>query len=561
MFRLAAWTPGSYRIRDYARNVLAVSARVGAEPLAVTQLDKQSWRCAPTGEPLSFSVELYAREDSVRGAYLDIDRGLFDGAGVYPRPDGYTERACRIELRPPEFESDWSVATAMQPETVDARGWGWYRVSGYAELIDQPVGMGHFERLEFDAAGVPHQMAVFGAQHFDAQRLRSDLKTLCTRHIGQMQAAPHDRYLFLLRVGAGGDGGLEHCHASTLAIGRDSLPRNGSAGRSYRRLLGLCSHEYFHLWNVKRIRPLQFAQSNLLSEAYSEDLWAYEGVTSYFDDWTLRQAGLLSVEQYLQALGESLTRLMATPGRLRQSLAQASHDAWIRLYQPSEHTPNSTVSYYLKGSLIALALDLGLRRQGAPDLLAVMRDLYQQYEAAAGAALPERALEATVVRLAGVSWRAFFERFVRTPAEPQWSELLAGMGLELHLRAAAGLDDLGGEGARDRLRCDAGLRLLPGRLQIAHVLPDGPAEHAGLQPGDELLALDGLRLDRELLERELRERDPGTDLELHLFRDDVLRVFKLRLAAAAQTTCELRMAATVDAATAARRAVWLGIEA
>ena len=349
--------------------------------------------------------------------------------------------------------------------------------------------------------------------------------------------------------------------ADRRALPRRLRPRN----RDYRSFLGLVSHEYFHLWNVKRMRPQRLAASHLDAEAYTEDLWVYEGVTSYLDDYTLRRAGLLSVEEYLGELARSLTRLALTPGRFRQSLAQSSRDAWIRLYQGGEHLPYSTVSYYLKGALVALALDLTLRlaSDGATDLPALMRAIWQRYREGAEA-LPERCLEETAAALPGLSadldLPAFFERYVRGTEDPDFAALLQPFGVLARCRPPSGLDDPGGASNEPAVSVDLGVRLAPDALAVTAVDPDSAAQNAGLQPGDTLLAWNGERLTRARLESRLRTSHAGEHVSLHWFSDERLASAELSLPPAAENRWVLAPDPAADSSARARRAAWLGAE-
>ncbi|MGH8454858.1 MAG: M61 family metallopeptidase, partial [Nevskiales bacterium] len=449
----------------------------------------------------------------------------------------------------------WRVATTLRAAGVAPRGFGLYSATDYADLIDHPVEMGDFDLIEFEASGAPHQMTLSGRHRADTGRLAADLAKICTEHIELFGApAPMPRYLFLTRVVKKGYGGLEHCDSSALICARDDLPLAGETklSRSYRTFLGLCSHEYFHLWNVKRIQPRAFAESDLSSEAYTEDLWAYEGVTSYYDELALVRAGLVDLNGYCELIAEAATRLWRTPGRQKQSLAASSFDAWTKFYRPDENTPNAVVSYYNKGALVALCLDLKLRLEsdGRRDLDQVIRTLWQRYGKTEMPA-PERALESLSQELSGLDLGGFFERMIRGTDDPPLAELLPVFGIEAQLCQAPANGDRSGVNLGLRLVSDAS------QAQVQYVLDGTPAQAAGLSAGDVLVALDGLRVDGQEFDRVLSGYSPGDRISLHVFRRDELMEFTVVLAPRMADTWLLRPKLDADADALVRRKAWL----
>jgi predicted metalloprotease with PDZ domain len=557
VFSLPAWAPGSYLIREFARHVTRFEAEAGGQPVSAHKLDKSSWQCAPCAGPLTVRYDVYAWDDSVRAAWLDGTRGFFNGCTVFVQARGREHLPVTVEICPPSgIDGDgWRVATTLRREGAPEWGFGRYAAADYADLIDHPVEMGRFDVIEFEAGGVPHQMVLSGRHRADTARLAADLRRLCEEQIGLFSGpAPMARYLFLTRVVKKGYGGLEHRDSSALICAREDLPvpDDAALSRGYRGFLGLCSHEYFHLWNVKRIQPRAFAESDLRREAYTEDLWAYEGVTSYYDELALIRAGLLDLNGYCDLVAEAATRLWRTPGRLRQSLAQSSFDAWTKFYRPDENTPNAVVSYYNKGALVALCLDLRLRLEsdGRCDLDQVMRALWRRY-GQTGVAVPERALEALAEELSGLDLADFFERMVRGTDDPLLAELLPAFGIEARLCPAPG--------GSARAAVNLGLRLaLSGALPLVqHVLDGSPAQAAGLSAGDVLVAFDGLRVEGQELDRLLGAYAPGDRVRMHAFRRDELMAFEVQLAARADDTWLLRPQTDADPAALARRKAWL----
>ncbi|HSN34399.1 MAG TPA: peptidase M61, partial [Ideonella sp.] len=373
---LPVWVPGSYLVREFARHLSRLEARQGREARTVEQLDKATWcvRCEGRAA-LTLSYLVYAFDTSVRTAFLDAGRGFLNGTSVFVRVHGAESLPQQVAIG--RLPRGWRVATAM-PALDGAPAH--YRAADYDELVDHPFELGPFWHGRFEAAGVPHELVVAGAlPSFDGARLLADAKTLCEAQIAFWGGAPFERYVFMLNAVDEGHGGLEHRASTALIAARRDLPRRGqgaAASDGLVTLLGLVSHEYFHAWNVKRLKPAEFATLDYTRENYTKLLWFFEGFTSYYDDLLLRRAGLIDDARYLRLLAKAVNGVLGTPGRRVQSVAEASFDAWVKYYRGDENTPNATVSYYTKGSLVAACLDLRLRSAARSSLDAVMRELW-----------------------------------------------------------------------------------------------------------------------------------------------------------------------------------------
>lgn len=518
---LPVWIPGSYLVREFARNLQgAPKATQGPRSVAVTQLDKASWRiAAKAGQPLTVRYLVCAFDNSVRTAWLDRFRGFFNGTSLCLRVEGQDELPCRIEIVPPtlpEGDAPWQLATALRPVKTDRRGFGTYQAADYDEVADSPVEMGAFWSAEFDVLGVPHRFVVAGAPpSFDGDKLIADTRAICETQMrfwhqddpglpplppGERQGegptasakakrpakarttakhpAPHDRYVFMLNATDDGYGGLEHRHSTALICTRCDLPRRGATKQpeGYTTLLGLISHEYFHTWNVKRLRPAEFARYDYTRENYTRLLWFFEGFTSYYDDLLLRRAGCIDDATYLKLLNKTINQVQQTPGAAVQSVADASFDAWIRYYRPDEQTPNTTVSYYTKGALVALCLDLTLRREGKGTLDAVMRELWRTSE---GGPVDEAAIAEALAQVGGRAYTTELARWADGTAELPLRELLQAHGVAIHDDPAQFAQALG-------LRVDES----GGTVKVKIVLRGGAAEKAGFAAGDEWLAVE-----------------------------------------------------------------------
>ena len=559
-FSLPTWVPGSYLIREFARHFLRVTATSNGAPLAVTKLDKSTWRTAPARGPVTLVAHVYAFDLSVRGAYLDQTRGYFNGPCVFLLPEGRERAPCVVDLARPEGPAyaAWRVATTLARDGAPDRGFGTYRAESYDDLIDHPVETSDFDWVAFDVRGVPHEVAITGRHDADLARLARDLARVCDWQVGLFAEAPFDRYLFQVTAVGDGYGGLEHRSSTSLVCRRDELPHaaDDKIDDDYLTFLGLASHEYFHAWNVKRIKPAAFMPYDLAREAYTRQLWAFEGFTSYYDDLALVRCGLIEPARYLELLGRTLTTVRRVPGRLTQSVAESSFDAWIKFYRQDENAPNALVSYYAKGSLVGCALDLVLRRDGRATLDDLMRALWQRY-GRPGVGVPEDAIAALASELAGHDLASFFARYVDGTEDPPLAELLADFGVTLHLRPATGPKDRGGKpGNGTAPRCTLGVRL--GQDQkLSTVLRDGPAARAGLSGHDVLVAIDGLKATPELVASTLARYAPGETVEVHAFRRDELMRFDVTLDAAPDDTCYLTLDSAPTPQAEARRDAWL----
>jgi predicted metalloprotease with PDZ domain len=562
-FWLPTWIPGSYLIREFARHFVTVRAESGGVAVAIVKHAKNVWRAAPCAGPLTVTAHVYAFDLSVRTAYLDGTRGYFNGPAVFLCPQGREDAPCIVDIEAPAGAS-WRVATTLPRDGAAPYGFGRHRAANYDELIDHPVETGPFALATFEAGGAQHDIAISGRQSADLPRLVRDLERVCQWQIdlfggGPGSRAPVDRYLFQVAAVGEGHGGLEHRASTSLLCRRDELPRPGVAeiGDDYLGFLGLASHEYFHTWNVKRIKPAAFVPYDLARENHTRQLWAFEGITSYYDDLALVRSGLITPARYLELAGRTITSVLRGPGRLTQSVAESSFDAWIKYYRQDENTPNAVVSYYAKGALVALALDLLLRVDGRASLDDLMRALWQRH-GKTGIGVPEDGILHIASEIAGRGLGEFFARYVSGTEDPPLAALLAEFGVLQKLRAAAGGKDRGGVPARDDApRCSLGARS-GGDLRLTHLTRDGPASRAGLSAGDTLVAIDGIKATADVLAIVLRRGSAGEVLHVHAFRRDELMSFQVTLDAAPLDTAYLLIDAAAPATCVARRTAWLG---
>ena len=558
---LPVWIPGSYLVREFARHLSGLSATQGGRDIALQQLDKATWLAPSSGRgALVVSYRVYAFDTSVRAAFLDANRGFFNGTSVFLRVEGAEDHPHRVELR--KLPAGWQVGTALPALKVDAAGRGVYEAAGYDELVDHPVELGRFWRGRFDARGVPHEYIVAGAlPDFDGERLLADAKRICEAQIDFWHGAPSrggsasnkkppfQRYVFLHNLVEEGHGGLEHRASTALISPRRDMPQRGKRDTSdgYVNLLGLISHEYFHTWNVKRLRPAEFARYDYTQENYTGLLWFFEGFTSYYDDAFLLRTGLIDAGRYLKLVARTVSGVLALPGRKVQSVAQSSFDTWVKYYRADENTPNATISYYTKGALVALALDLTLRAEGRGTLDDVMRALWA---ASSGGPIAEAQIAAALKQVGGRSYARELAAWVHGTDDLPLPTLLQHAGVDWTTDAAT---------LAQRLGVRVNESALTG-VKVGQVLRDGAAEAAGLSPGDELLAVAGWRVRR--LEDALRVITAGVPAALLVVRDqrvltlDVVLPAEVPVGAAGVT---LKPAPKPAKAAQALRKAWLAV--
>lgn len=558
--RLPTWIPGSYLVREFAKHFVSVRAECNGVPVAITKTRKDSWQAAPCAGPLTAIALVYAHDLSVRTAYLDAQRGYFNGTAVFMVPVGRETAPCIVDIAATADMQGWQVATTLPLHGATAGGFGTYRAENYDELIDHPVETGVLATATFTAGGVPHDIAIAGRQQGDLPRFARDLARVCQWQIDFFGGAPFARYLFQIAAVTEGYGGLEHQASTSLICRRDELPRAGDEciDDDYLHLLELASHEYFHAWNVKRIKPEAFLPYDLAQENYTRQLWAFEGITSYYDDLALLRCGLIDAPRYLEQLARAITTMLRSPGRQQQSVADSSFDAWIKYYRPDENAPNAVVSYYVKGSLVACMLDLELRRDGTSSLDALMRALWVRH-GQPGIGVPEGGILALATALAGRDLSSFFARYVDGTDDIPLAAMLAEAGVEMQLRPAAGATDRGGKPAAGAIdRCTLGARI-GADMKLAVVLRDGPAMRAGLSAGDVLVAIDGMKAAVDTIAAATTRSHPGTVVRIHAFRRDELIEVSATLDAAPLDTCMLGLAATPSPAALVLRKAWLGV--
>lgn len=552
VLRMPTWTPGSYLLREYARHVEdfeAYDARGRRVPCE--RIDKSGWRVRASGREAVVRYKVYAHELSVQTSHLDVSHAYLNGTSVFLYAEGRLSEEHRVEIDAPD---GWRADCGLP------RRGGAFVAEDYDHLVDCPMEIGPHRARLFNVRGRPHRLALWGHGNEDVDRIVKDLRAIVSETSGIFGGSlPYDEYLFIVHLTSGGKewGGLEHRNSTTLIAPRFSFEPQ----KEYERFLGLAAHEYFHTWNVKRIKPAAFMPYDFDREVYTRLLWVMEGLTSYYDQLIVTRAGLRTPERHREELADLWKKLQDQPGRAKQSLADSSLTTWVKFYRQDEHYVNSGVSYYLKGELLGCALDLAIRdaTDGKRSLDDVMRFLWERY-GKEGVGLPEDGFEPALEAVTGRRWRDFVARHVEGTDDPPLAAMLRKVGWNLapvRRGEDAKADEAAGPGAW--------LGVIPavrdGRLFVASVMTGSPAESMGIAPGDELVALNGFRTTDETLKKRLAEAKPGDAATATVFRRDELHVLDGRLGERPPEKWRIDEAARASRRAKRLRAGWLRAQA
>ena len=509
---MAVWTPGSYVVREYARNVEAVTAAAqDGRALTVDKSDKNRWRIATGGVPsVTVRYRVYAREMSVRTNWVETDFAMLNGAPTFMTLADGPARPHEVVILPAR---GWRISVTGLAEM--SGGSHRYRAPDFDTLVDSPIVIGNPAVYEFTVDDKEHFLVNVGeAGVFDGARAVKDLETVVREHRRMWGTLPYDKYVFLnmLTLVTAGGGGLEHKNSTMLMANR----RTTRTRRSYVAWLELASHEFFHVWNVKRLRPVELGPFNYEKEVLTRSLWVVEGVTDYYAELALHRAGLSTREEYIDALSNHVEALQTTPGRQVQSVEQASFDAWIKYYRPDENSLNASVSYYTKGAVLGFLLDARIRAatKGARSLDEVMRVAFQKFSGSRGFTPGE--FRAVVEQVGGLNLASFWDGAVEGTAELDYGVALETFGLRFRPVEASRADRPGRAWLGMSTRNDAG------RLVVTRVRRGTPASAAGLNVGDELLAMNGFRVRADQLTARVDQYRPGDKVALLVARRDEL---------------------------------------
>ena len=524
---LPTWIPGSYLIREFSKHIESVRAYdEEGRLLEIQKFEKNKWRLFNTDhELITVEYDVYAYDLSVRGAYVDQNRLYVNPACACLGLEGQEDKAVEVELFLPDELKHFQLATGMASKSL-VKGRFTLKAKNYAELIDAPFELAEQTRFGFEANGIPHEFVVSGKHAMNAARMQQDIEKICATEISMFGSAPFSNYTFMTMATANSYGGLEHPNSTSLISPREDLPKANEPeepSEDYQRFLGLCSHEYFHSWLVKFIRPENFVNYDLNKEGYTSLLWIFEGFTSYYDDLILLRSGVISQASYIKLLKTQIDRYLQNPGRFVQSVSESSFDAWVKFYRQDENSNNAGTSYYNKGCLVALCLDLGLRLRGS-SLDALMRKLYEN--AQKGIQVHERTIVELCNELTGDNWIEQINHLINTTDELPLDQLFPEFGLSYSLKNDKSLP--------------LGLKLVdkPEGVLVQSARRDGAAAQAGLSAHDVIIAIDGLKATMKLVEKYAKQEGSYSILA---FRRDELMSFDVKAAGSELTEVELKV--------------------
>ena len=524
---LPTWIPGSYLIREFSKHIESVRAYdEEGRLLEIQKFEKNKWRLFNTDhELITVEYDVYAYDLSVRGAYVDQTRLYVNPACACLGLEGQEDKAVEVELFLPDELEHFQLATGMASKSL-VKGRFTLKAKNYAELIDAPFELAEQTRFSFEAKGIPHEFVVSGKHAMNAARMQQDIEKICATEISMFGSAPFSNYTFMTMATANSYGGLEHPNSTSLISPREDLPKANEPeepSEDYQRFLGLCSHEYFHSWLVKFIRPENFVNYDLNKEGYTSLLWIFEGFTSYYDDLILLRSDVISQASYIKLLKTQIDRYLQNPGRFVQSVSESSFDAWVKFYRQDENSNNAGTSYYNKGCLVALCLDLGLRLRGS-SLDALMRKLYEN--AQKGIQVHERTIVELCNELTGDNWIEQINHLINTTDELPLDQLFPEFGLSYSLKNDKSLP--------------LGLKLVekPEGVLVQSARRDGAAAQAGLSAHDVIIAIDGLKATVKLVEKYAKQEGSYSILA---FRRDELMSFDVKAAGSELTEVELKV--------------------
>lgn len=510
-FTLPVWAPGSYLVREFAKNVEGFKASdKSGKALPAEKIDKNTWRVySNKADFVKATYDVYAYELSVRTSYLDASHGYVNGTSIFMYPEGYQNQKGTLVVKP--YTGWGKVSTGL-----NSTGKFTYTFPNYDILADSPLEIGNHEVYTFTSAGVPHEVAMYGEGNFDATRLMSDMQKITEEAVKVMGELPIDRYVFIVHNLQRGGGGLEHLNSTTLQTSR----WNYGSESGYNGFLGLVAHEYFHLWNVKRLRPEALGPFDYNNENYTRLLWVSEGITSYYDDLIVRRAGFRSPEAYLGTVAGSINSVENTPGNKIQPVAEASFDAWIKYYRRSENSNNAEVSYYTKGGVLGSLLNMEIMEatKGEKNLDDVMRYMYQRYYKKMGRGFRESEIKEAIESISGRNMDTFFRDFVNGTQTPDYNKFYDAAGLKL----------VNTNEGSTAINWGASTYLSDGKLMVRGVNRGSSAWDGGLNVSDEILAINGWRVGDDL-DRFIGNLKVGDTAEILIARDGKLQTLNIKM--------------------------------
>jgi len=507
--KMPVWAPGSYLVREFSKNLNLVTAKnEQGESINVSKVSKNKWNIEKSSaKKVVITYEVYAFELSVRTSFLDLTHGFISGTSVFMYTEETKSKPGKVEILP--FEDFKTITTALKKETNTT-----FTFDNYDQLVDCPIEVGNQEVFQFNAAGVNHTVAIYGSGNYDISKLKTDMAKIVTSATNVFGVNPNKDYTFIIHNIVDGQGGLEHMNSTTLSVNRWTYE-----GDAYLGFLSLVAHEYFHLWNVKRIRPIELGPFNYDEENYTTLLWVMEGVTSYYDELILLRAGYYSKDTYINKLLSSVNYVEGTVGSRVQPVAHASFDAWVKGYRPNENSSNTTMTYYSRGAVIAACIDALIIKEtnGTKNLDDFMFSIYDQYYLKLNRGFTDKEFQQSLEKFIGYSMDNFFKSYVYGTEVIDYKKIFEPIGVEAKYTGTL------------RPSFGASLSQSGNKLNVRSIRTNSAAENAGLSVNDEIIGCNGYRVDKSNFENMLQTLNEGDKISILVSRDDVLYELKVEM--------------------------------
>lgn len=542
--KMPVWTPGSYLVREFAKNVEGFTAAAGSKSLRFEKINKNTWRVySAKAASVKINYSVYAFEISVRTSFVDDSHAFLSSTGIFMYPDGMLKSPSTVKIIP--FQGWSKVSTGLEPVAGQQFT---YAAPNFDILYDSPIEVGNQDVFEFMASGVKHEVAMYGGGNYDKERLEVDMAKIIEEGTAIYGENPNKHYTFIVHNFERGGGGLEHLNSTVLGASRNAYANP----RGYSGFLSLVAHEYYHLWNVKRLRPIALGPFDYDNENYTTNLWVAEGFTSYYENKLMLRAGFVTSEEFAQNLATAVAGVINTPGARYQSVAESSFDAWIKGYRPNENSNNATISYYSKGEVVGILLDLAIANatKGTKSLDDVMKAMYDQYYKKLGRGYTDAEFKKMVETISGTSFTQFWSEYVNGTGPIDYGKYFAYAGIKVtNENEGKSVPYLG-----------VASRRTEGSVFITAVSRNSAAWVSGLNVNDQLISIDGNPAEA-LIERmpAITEKKVGDVINVVVKRDGVVREFKVTLKANPNMKLITMMDDQASPAQLQVRKKWMGV--
>ncbi len=514
--KLPVWAPGSYLVREFSKNLNLVKAfDENGKEIQVVKKTKNTWTVKSNGEKkIKVKYEVYSFELSVRTSFLDLTHGFVSGSCVFMYVDGYKEKKGTLEIVKPTFFKTISTALPKASISIARDGSESFEFANYDQLVDCPIEIGNQVVFDFMASGVKHTVAMYGEGNYDIPSLKRDMAKVIETETAVFGVNPNKEYVFIVHNVVEGQGGLEHCNSSTLSVNRWTY-----GGSDYLNFLNLVAHEYFHLWNVKRIRPIELGPFDYDQENYTSLLWVMEGFTSYYDELLLLRAGFYTKEEFLNKLQGSINYVEGSVGSRVQPVAHASFDAWIKAYRPTENSSNTTMTYYTRGYVLGAIFDAMIidHSKGKQCLDHFLQHLYKKFYVEFNRGFSEAEFKTELEKFTGKNLDDFFKKYINGTEILPYAEVFDKVGL--NVKDITTFKPSLGASVRDE----------GGKVMVKNVRAGSCAEDAGISVGDEIVGCNGNRVDQSMFEAMMAGLNTAETAELLIARDEKLFSVKVRM--------------------------------